>query len=66
MAILLSGQPPYTVTNSQSFKYYTAEEFFGFPEELWNRTSEDAKDLLKRMLCPEEKRLSAEACLCHK
>lgn len=66
MCILLSGQPPYKLTNKSEIKYYTELENFGFPEDIWAKLSAEAKNLLKRIFCAESERISAEECLAHR
>jgi calcium-dependent protein kinase len=65
LCILLSGSAPYESIGPGKLRYFTAEERFGFPEEIWLKTSAGAKDLLSKMLCFEASRLSALECLNH-
>jgi calcium-dependent protein kinase len=65
LCLLLSGDPPYSLVNSKTFHYYGVEERFGFSEENWNKTSEEAKDLLGKLLCEESLRITAKECLNH-
>ncbi|KNC80046.1 hypothetical protein SARC_07592 [Sphaeroforma arctica JP610] len=36
-----------------------------FPDDPWAEISDDAKDLIRKMLCPADERLTAAACLEH-
>ena len=66
MCLLLSGQPPYSVANNNKIEYYSEGENYGFSEETWGKTSAEAKDLLRRIFCEENLRLSASECLAHR
>lgn len=39
---------------------------FDFEGDEWNDVSKEAKDLIKKLICKPEKRLSAEEALQHK
>ena len=39
---------------------------FDFEGEEWNDVSKEAKDLIKKLICKPEKRLSAEEAIQHK
>ncbi|KAL5069960.1 hypothetical protein RYX36_020847 [Vicia faba] len=64
--ILLSGMPPFWgKTKSRIFEAVKAADL-RFPSEPWNRISESAKDLIRRMLCVESsQRLTAQEVLNH-
>ena len=66
LSILLSGQPPYMLENKKNLKYFSFEENFGFPSEIWKKVSKEAKDLLKNTLSLEKERFTAKECLAHK
>jgi calcium-dependent protein kinase len=66
MYILLCGYPPFNGPNDKVIFQRVLEGKFAFPEEDWNGTSKQAKDLIKRMLCYEPgKRITAAECVQH-
>ena len=63
--ILLCGYPPFDgETDHEIFKAISRKKFH-FPEEEWKTISDDAKDLIKHMICDSEKRFNAEMVLNH-
>ena len=63
--VLLSGEPPFNGL-SDGVIYSKIRQFkFNFPEKRWSKISNDAKDLLSKMLVPEAQRLSASQVLEH-
>ena len=63
--ILLSGEPPFN-GKSDRIIYAKIETYkFNFPEEKWKNISNEAKDLIKHMLCPENERYNATQVLKH-
>ncbi|XP_010693518.2 calcium-dependent protein kinase 10 isoform X2 [Beta vulgaris subsp. vulgaris] len=64
--ILLSSMPPFWgKTKSRIFDAVRAADL-RFPSELWDRISEPAKELIRKMLCVDPlKRLTAEQVLAH-
>ena len=63
--VLLSGEPPFNGP-SDGVIYSKIKQFkFNFPEKKWNSISKEAKDLLSRMLVPENNRLTASQVLMH-
>lgn len=62
--ILLSSMPPFWgKTKSRIFDAVRAADL-RFPSELWDRISEPAKELIRKMLCVDPlKRLTAEQVL---
>ena len=63
--ILLSGEPPFN-GSSDGIIYSNIKKLkFDFSNEKWKNISNEAKDLISRMLIPEEKRLSASQVLQH-
>ena len=63
--ILLSGEPPFNGKSDRVIYLKIANFKFNFPEEKWKNISDDAKDLIKHMLCPEKERYSATQVLHH-
>ena len=62
---LLSGEPPFNGMNDEEIYSQIKEMKFTFPERQWNNISNDAKDLIKKMICNENERLSAIEVLEH-
>ncbi len=63
--ILLSGDPPFNGVNNKSIYYKISTYEYEFPESKWNNISNEAKDLIKKILVPENERISAEDILKH-
>ena len=63
--IMLCGYPPFDGdTENDILKAISKKKFF-FPEEEWKSISDDAKDLIKHMICDPDKRYNAEMVLNH-
>ena len=63
--IMLCGYPPFDgETENDILKAISKKKFF-FPEEEWKSVSDDAKDLIKHMICDPDKRYNAEMILNH-
>ena len=63
--IMLCGYPPFDgETENDILKAISKKKFF-FPEEEWKSISDDAKDLIKHMICDPDKRYNAEMVLNH-
>lgn len=66
MYILLSGKFPFGGKNESEYYQRVLTKEAYFPSEEWSNVSDDAKDLVRGMLCKNpEKRLTAEQCLHH-
>ena len=63
--ILLSGDPPFNGPSDLAIYKKIAEMKFDFPENKWSRISDEAKDLIKHMIAPENKRYSAREVMEH-
>jgi len=63
--ILLSGEPPFYGPNDDTIYAKIKSLKYTFPEEKWKNISEEAKDLISKMLIKQEKRLSASQVLQH-
>ena len=63
--ILLSGDPPFNGPNDVAIYQKIAQRYYNFPESKWANISEDAKDLIKHMICPENERYNAKQVLEH-
>ncbi|MCQ2821661.1 MAG: protein kinase, partial [archaeon] len=64
--ILLSGIPPFNGSTDTEIYKKISEMKFTFPSVPFDRISEEAKDLIKKMLTPEGERPTAAECLKHK
>ena len=63
--ILLCGYPPFDgETDHEIFKAISKKKFY-FPEDDWKGISDDARDLIKHMICDADKRYNAEMVLNH-
>jgi calcium-dependent protein kinase len=63
--ILLSGEPPFNGSNDNLIYSKIKKIDFNFPEERWRNISNEAKDLISKMIVSEDKRLSASQVLQH-
>ena len=64
--ILLCGYPPFYGDDDQEILQMVAKGKFDFDGEEWDDISREAKDLIKKLICKPEKRLTAEEALDHK
>ena len=63
--LMLCGYPPfYGETDHEIFKAISRKKF-SFPEDEWKSISDDAKDLIKHMICDPDKRYNADNILAH-
>lgn len=65
MYILLCGYPPFYGDDDQEILRMVKKGEFDFDGEEWDDVSNDAKDLIKNLICKPEKRLTAEEALQH-
>lgn len=63
--ILLCGYPPFYGDNNQEILQMVQRGSFDFDGEEWDVISSDAKDLIKKLICRPERRLTAQECLNH-
>lgn len=64
--ILLSGKFPFGGKNESEYYQRVLTKEAYFPSDEWSNVSDQAKDLVRGMLCKDpEKRLTAEQCLSH-
>ena len=63
--ILLCGYPPFDGDTENDILKAISRKKFSFPEEEWKTISDDAKDLIKHMICDPDKRYNAEMILNH-
>ena len=64
--ILLCGYPPFYGDDNQEILQMVQKGEFDFDGEEWDEISNDAKDLIKKLICKPEKRLTAEEALKHR
>ena len=63
--IMLCGYPPFDGDSENDIIKAILKKKFYFPEEEWKSVSDDAKDLIKHMICDADKRYNAEMVLNH-
>ncbi|MCQ2821526.1 MAG: protein kinase [archaeon] len=63
--ILLSGFPPFNGDDDEEIMENVQKQKYDFPDSEWKYISKEAKDLIKKMLCSPEERLTAEQVLEH-
>lgn len=63
--LMLSGKTPFNGTNEKEVYKLIENKKFSFPPAQWKSISLDVQDLIKKMICPIEKRLSAKEVLEH-
>lgn len=64
--ILLCGYPPFYGDDDQEILAMVQKGKFDFDGEEWDEISKEAKDLIKKLICKPEKRLTAQEALEHK
>jgi calcium-dependent protein kinase len=64
--ILLCGYPPFYGDDDKEILEMVQRGKFDFDGEEWDDISKDAKDLIKKLICKPEKRLTAQEALEHK
>lgn len=63
--ILLCGYPPFYGDDDQEILRMVKKGDFDFDGEEWEDVSNDAKDLIKKLICKPERRLTASEALQH-
>jgi len=63
--IMLCGYPPFDGESEHDILKAISKKKFYFPEDEWKSVSDDAKDLIKHMICDADKRYNAEMVLNH-
>ena len=64
--ILLCGYPPFYGDDDNEILSMVMKGKFDFEGEEWDEISKEAKDLIKKLICKPEKRLTAQEALQHK
>lgn len=65
MYILICGYPPFGGDDDAEILVNVRKGVFDFDEEEWDDISKEVKDLIKKLICKPEKRLSAQEALGH-
>ena len=63
--IFLSGDPPFNGRNDNEIYNKIAQMKFTFPDKKWKKISNEAKDLISHMICPEKVRYNAKQVMAH-
>ena len=63
--ILLSGNPPFNGATDMDIYKAVARKKYSFPDPEWTYISREAKDLISKMICDPDKRLTAQQVLQH-
>ena len=63
--IFLSGDPPFNGRNDNEIYNKIAQMKFTFPDKKWKNISDEAKDLICHMICPEKDRYNAKQVMSH-
>lgn len=63
--VLLSGYPPFYGDNDKEILDAVMDGHYDFDDEVWEEVSDEAKDLIKSLLCPIDKRFSGKDALNH-
>lgn len=61
--ILLSGYPPFFGDDNKEILDHVRDGHYDFEGEEWEEVSPEAKDLIRKLICKPEKRLSASEAL---
>jgi len=64
--ILLCGYPPFYGDDNQEILQMVSKGEFDFDGEEWDEVSNEAKDLIKKLITKPERRLTAQEALDHK
>jgi calcium-dependent protein kinase len=64
--ILLCGYPPFYGDDNKEILEMVQKGEFDFDGEEWDDVSSEAKDLIKKLICKPERRLTAQEALNHK
>lgn len=63
--ILLSGEPPFNGQTDEEIVEKIKIGEYNFDNERWNEVSDEAKDLIARILCKEDERIDAAEAFQH-
>lgn len=62
---MMSGAPPFYHESDDKVYEMILEAQADFDDEIWQHISLPAKDLLGKLLCPQDKRISAAEAIQH-
>ena len=63
--LFLSGDPPFNGQNENEIYSKIAQMKFTFPDKKWKNISNEAKDLICHMICPQSERYNAKQVIAH-
>ena len=63
--VMLCGYPPFDGDTEEEILLNVQSGEFDFDDEVWDKVSKDAKDLICKLLVPEDERLSPKEALNH-
>lgn len=63
--IMLWGYPPFIGRDEEEVFRANLEGKYDFNDKVWDEVSDEAKDLISKILVPEKERLSPKECLSH-
>ena len=63
--IMLWGYPPFDGDTEEDILRAVQKQQYSFSDEIWDKVSEEAKDLISKLLVPEDQRLSPKEALKH-
>jgi calcium-dependent protein kinase len=63
--VMLCGYPPFDGDTEEEILLNVQSGEYDFDDEVWDKVSEEAKDLIKKLLVPEDQRLSPKEALDH-
>jgi len=63
--IMLCGYPPFSGADDKEVMKNVKKGKISFSDELWGDVSKEAINLIKKLICKSEKRLTAEEALDH-
>lgn len=64
--IMLCGYPPFIGRDEDEVFKANLEGKYDFNDKVWDEVSDEAKDLIQKILVPEKERLTPKDCLNHK
>jgi calcium-dependent protein kinase len=63
--VMLCGYPPFDGDTEEEILLSVQSDKYDFDDEVWDNVSEEAKDLIRKLLVPENERLSPKEALEH-
>ena len=62
---MLCGYPPFDGDTEEEIMLAVQTGEYEFNDEVWDNVSDEAKDLIRKLLCPEDERLSPKEAIEH-